>query len=183
MKVRELPGAFALGLLASVLGHTAAYGNGHAMGGPYHGALLTLVDAGAGSFVLAAVALAWAGARGIADGSVLAGRLARYLPGLPLLTATTVGWYQLFESIEGAHSDDSVWLIGIALTAAVLFVRWIARSAIAAIAALVLAVFRREFARRSPIWMRSHERRLPNQGHRFTRKRFARPPPCAASRA
>ncbi len=173
----------ALGLLASVLGHTAAYGNGHAMGGPYHDLLITLVDAGVGSFVLAFLALAWAGAGQISDGSVLAARLTGYLPSIPLLGAFAAGWYQLFESFEGTHAGGSVALIAVALCIAVFLVHRLAISAIAAIAVLILSVFRNPFAPRVRLWVRCAEHPLPVREGAPLRKRFARPPPCTTARA
>ncbi len=178
MKVRELPGAFALGLLASVLGHSAAYGNGHTMGGPYHSLLIALVDAGVGAFVLAAIALAWSCAGRCLDGSVLAARLATCLPGIPLLGLATTGWYCLFESIEGAHADDPLLLIALALGLAVVVVHAAATAAIAAVAKLVLAIFRNAFVQRTRVWLSCFE--LPVFVSRIatSRKLFVRPPPC-----
>lgn len=177
MKVRELPGALALGLLASVLGHAAAYGNAHAMGGPYHGLLITLADAGVGAFVLAAVALAWACAGRCLEGSVLAARLASYLPGVPLLGVATAAWYFFFESIEGSHADDPLLLVALALGLAVVVVHSAARAAIAAVAKFVLAVFTSAFAPRLRVWIARFERPAAVSRLASSRKLFVRPPP------
>ena len=183
VRVRELPGAVGLGLLASVLGHMAAYGNGHAMGGPYHDLLITLVDAGVGSFVFAALALAWVGSGRISDGSVLAARLATYLPSVPLLALSAAGWYQFFESVEGAHAGYGTAVIVIALSFAILLVHWLARSAIAVIAALILSIFRNPFAPRVRLWIRYAEHPLPIREGAPLHRRFARPPPCTTASA
>lgn len=153
------------------------------MGGPYHDLLLTYVDAGVGSLILAALALAWVGSGHIFDGSVLAARLSGYLPGIPILALTTAGWYQLFESVEGSHGGENVLVIAVALLLAVVFVHWIARTAIAAIAALILSVFRSPFAPRVRLWIRYAEHPLPIRDGAPLRRWFARPPPCTTASA
>ena len=78
--LRKVPGALAVGLLASLAAHTALFGGSHAMGGAYHElflqAALTIV---VGACLLFA-SLAWSGAKSTADGSVLAARLCSRFP-------------------------------------------------------------------------------------------------------
>ena len=89
MKLREFPGALALGLLASLGAHTALYGSSHEMGGAFHSELVSVAVAALGGLLVAFGALAWTGSRHAADGSVLAARLTGRLPGLaPVLVAT-----------------------------------------------------------------------------------------------
>jgi hypothetical protein len=170
-------------LLASLLGHAAAFGDGHAMGGAHHGLLVALANVGVGGFVLAAISVAWAGRGAATDGSVLAARLACYVPGLPALGLCTAGWFSLAEATEGAHADGNLFLTVLALVLAAALVRMLARRAIEAIAAVVISICAPSFARRIRIRLLRLQRPLRIREAAHVRRRFARPPPSVTSRA
>jgi hypothetical protein len=175
-----LPGAVALGLLASLLAHAAVYGGDHAQGGSYHDAYFSLAIAGAACFALVLGYLALAGGH-CCMGSILAARLARLLPPLPLLTAAASGWFALGESIEGRHPTAAMWLIATALAAASAVLRLLAGLFIRAIGAIAVAVLTRAFAPRLPKAHRFFTPPLRVRDAAYLGRRFARPPPhCAA---
>ena len=117
MKLREFPGALALGLLASLGAHTALYGSSHEMGGAFHSELVTVAVAALGGLLVAFGALAWTGSRHAADGSVLAARLTGRLPGLaPVLVATAL-CFALGERLEPAHAATAFWPLVAAIVA------------------------------------------------------------------
>ncbi|MGA8535756.1 MAG: hypothetical protein WB615_16740, partial [Candidatus Tumulicola sp.] len=110
MTVRGIPGALALGLLASLLAHAALYGGHHAMGGAYHDALSELAGAGGAGFAVLLAALAWTGSRVAADGSILAARLGSRLPAIGPVAAAAGLWFALAERIEPRHGDAGLLL-------------------------------------------------------------------------
>ena len=172
-----MPGALALGLLASVLGHSAAFGSQHEMGGAYHETLVALLTSSLGVAALAVIFLAVAGAKTVQEGSVLAARLCVFVPGIPLLTATSCAWYQFFESVEGAHRQAPFLVVAAMLVAAVLAVHGIVRWFIAFVAALVFCIVSNAFDSRGRCWTRQIDHPLPVQFDVALRRRFARPPP------
>ncbi|MGH7738356.1 MAG: hypothetical protein ACREMP_10905 [Candidatus Tyrphobacter sp.] len=118
MRLRGLPGAAALGLLAALLVHAAAYGTTHVMGADFHGAFLAL--AGCAGFSLFAIlaALALLGARTSASGSILAARLRAHLPNWFVLAVSTIAWFSLIEGCEPKHGQAPT-LVLLALVAGV----------------------------------------------------------------
>jgi hypothetical protein len=177
--LRGIPGALVLGLLASLVAHSALYGGGHSMGGAYHAWFLDLAAAGCLGMLASIAALAWTGSRGVADGSVLAARLAERLPGgWPVFIAAGL-CFAIGERIEARHADAGllavVALLALAAWAALALARWCVRL----VAGAVIAIARTAFAARSLQWLR---RSLPAPIVRrspLLRRRFARPPPVA----
>lgn len=184
MKVREFPGALALGLLASLGAHAALYGGGHEMGGAYHEAILTAALAAAGGFVVAFGALAWTGARHSADGSVLAARLLRRLPGLAPVIVATALCYAAGERLEPQHAAASLWPLVAAIIAAAWLVLGFSRAAIKTLATAVISFSSPGYAARTPIWLRRAAPVFAVAPAPSLRRRYARPPPNAnAARA
>ena len=183
MSLREIPGALALGLLASLLAHTALYGGEHAMGGAYHELLVQIAAVGSLGFVTLLGALAWTGSRGTSDGSILAVRLAARLPRLAPVAAAAAFWFALGEHIEASHSGAVQVLTVIFLVAAAWLLRALGRGAVRLLAGAVIAISRSPFAGRTPVWVR-HARQAPIACRSpQLRRRFARPPPIANARA
>ncbi len=179
--LRKVPGALALGLLASLGAHAALYGNEHAMGGGYHAAFVQVAVAAVLSLFLGMSAIAWTAAGRVPDGSVLAARLGDRIPGLPALGAATALWFGLAEAVEPHHAGAPPLLILLALVVAAAVVRRIAVAAIALLARVVFAIARLSFSPRTPLW--SRRPRTPARRRVFVgaRRRFARPPPIAAT--
>ena len=177
VKIRGLPGALALGLLASVIGHAAGYGNAHPMGGAYHGTLLALAFAGVGIFVLAALAVAVASAHVAPDGTVVAARLRRWVPGTGVLALATTGWFAVAEAIEGAHATGPSFIIVFALLAAIVAVRVFALAVISVVSSVAIAIGVPAFALRVYAHGASFERPLSLATAVHSRRLFARPPP------
>jgi hypothetical protein len=176
--LRKVPGALALGLLASLVAHGGLYGGGHSMGGDYHALLVQLALAGgltlAGFFGL----LACDGARAAVNGSVLAARLATRLPGFGALFASATAWYAAAELVEGQHHAAIPWLaIPVALAATSWLLQRLARFTLAVLAGAIVAVAGTNFAPRTPSWSRFTTHTTPVRPMLWVRRRFARPPP------
>jgi hypothetical protein len=184
VKVREFPGAVALGLLASLGAHTVLYGGSHEMGGAYHEEIVTMALAAIGGFLLAFGALAWTGARHSADGSVLAARLLQRLPGLvPVLIATAL-CYGAGERLEPQHAAASLLPLVAAIVAAAWLFLTAARGAIKTLAQAVVIFSTPGYAVRKPIWLRRAVPVFAVAPAPSLRRRYARPPPPAnAARA
>ncbi|MHB8433977.1 MAG: hypothetical protein ACYC8W_07605 [Candidatus Tyrphobacter sp.] len=179
MRARELPGAAAFGLIASLLAHAAGYGSGHAMGGSYHELLLVLSALALLGGALAVGALAWAGAGRTQEGSILAARLKTAVPSWPALTVAAASWLMLVEHLEPRHYALSPLLLlaMVALAAWLLLV--LARFALALLAAAAVAVRRGRFAQRPLAWrIRACPTPTVSRIPRAAR-RYARPPPSA----
>jgi hypothetical protein len=173
---RKVPGALALGLLASLVAHGGLYGGGHSMGGDYHALLIQLALAGGLSLAGFYGLLAWDGARAAVNGSVLAVRLAARLPGLgPLLASATV-WYAAAELVEGHHAGIS-WIAAAVVLAASWLIQRLSRFALTVLAGAIVAVFGSRFAPRTPSWARFTLFARPVRPILWARRRFARPPP------
>jgi len=178
MRARELPGAVALGLLASLLAHTAAYGGGHAMGGAYHTALVAGAAGGALGALIAALSLAWASAGRALDGSILAARLRAGLPSWPLLTLAATAWFAFGETLEAHHDGVAIPLVAAALVASAYVVLFFARMALSFLAAIVIAIRVDAFAPRLSTWQRLTLLPAPVPRHLLRAdRRYARPPP------
>jgi len=184
VKLREFPGALALGLLASLAAHTAIYGGEHEMGGAYHGELVTMALAALAGFLVAFGALAWAGARHAADGSVLSARLSRLLPGLaPVLVATAV-CFAVGERLEPQHVAAGLWPLLAAIFASAVVLLTLARAAVKALAQAIVIISRPAYADRTPHWLRLAAPVFAVAPAPSLRRRYARPPPSAnATRA
>lgn len=181
MTLRKVPGALALGLLASLAAHAALFGDGHAMGGAFHAALLQAAVVAATGLLLGLSALAWSEGRLTADGSVIASRLRDRLPTTWGVIASAAAWYAVAEAIEPQHAAVSPLFAAIALAACGwLFLR-LALAFVRVVGAAVFAIRRSSFSPRLPI--RKRRPQLPPLSRRpvFARRRFARPPPIAAA--
>jgi hypothetical protein len=179
MTLRGLPGALALGLLASLVAHATLFGGEHAMGGAYHALLLQAAAAACVGLLATFCALAWAGAGQVADGSVLARRLTDRLPGFAPLVAASGGWFALIEALEPHHAEAPLLATLLCLVVAAWLLLAAARGVTRAIAKAAIAVARTPFSPRVPVWTRRVRpaplvRRSP-----LLRRRFARPPPIA----
>jgi hypothetical protein len=178
--LRKVPGALALGLLASLLAHAALYGREHAAGGNYHGLVLELAAAGLVILISAGLLLGWSGARTALNGSVLAARLAARLPGfIPLLTSTAL-CYAGIESLETRHADASLLGAGICLTAAAWLVATLCRWFCSIIAATMLLVAGAAFCARTFTWFVARTTTPNRRRIVYTHRRFARPPPTGS---
>jgi len=179
MKLREFPGALALGLLASLGAHAALFGGDHEMGGAYHAQLLTLAAAALGGLLVAFGALAWTGARHAADGSVLAARLARRLPAILPVIASAALCFALGERLEPAHAPAATAPLIAAILIASVLLHALARWAIETLAHAVVAVTRTGYAGRTPIRLRVPAPVFIVAEPPALRRRYARPPPQA----
>lgn len=169
----------ALGLLASLLAHTLAYGGSHAQAGSYHELLLALNAVALLGGVLAVGALAWAGAGRTRDGSILAARLRTTLPSWPALAAIAGGWLALAEHLEPRHHTISPLLLLAAVALAAWFLLALARATISLLATAAIAARRGRFTPRPLAW-RIRIRPTPGVSHALrAARRYARPPPIA----
>ncbi len=178
VRPRQLPGLAILGLLASLIAHTASYGGNHELGGAYHSTLELLALVGAGAFAASLVAFAWLGARRHADGSILAAALRPLIPsGAPLAVSASL-WFGLIESLEPEHLwHASLLAVALCLIAASLLVAFLASAVVRAVAAIVLAIAREPFVRRPVCYRRRFAHRSSARRAVFVYRRFARPPP------
>jgi hypothetical protein len=179
VNLRKVPGALALGLLASLFAHSVLYGGEHAMGGGYHALLLQAAAAGALSLLVFFGSLAWSGVRGAADGSILAARLAERLPALGLLLPATAVWFGAAEGVEPNHASAAPIAVALALMAATWLVHFLARGFVAALARAIITVSRDAFAPRTPSWSRRPRPCPAPRRFLWASRRFARPPPIA----
>lgn len=180
MTLRKVPGALALGLLASLVAHTAVYGREHAAGGSYHGLLLEIAVSGVVALIAAALLLGLSGARTAVNGSVLAARLSVRLPGFASLVSSTVLSYAAIEALEPHHADASLFVAGTCLVAAAWLVATLSRWFCALVAATMLRIASAAFSTHTFTWFVSlrttpNRRRVP-----FAYRRFARPPPAGS---
>jgi MFS family permease len=173
------PGAAALGLLAALTAHTAAYGSGHAMGGAYHGVLVSLSCVAALGALLAGASVAWIGGRRTIDGSVLATQLRSRLPGMVPVVAAAAAWFVLGEAIEPHHDAASPALVCAAVLVAAWLLLLLARALLGLLASIAIAVRSAGFAPRAPVWVLrfAPAPRARRALHRA--RRYARPPPIA----
>jgi hypothetical protein len=176
---RGIPGALALGLLASLIAHTALYGGDHAMGGAYHEILIQFVSVGCGGFLVVLAALAWTGSGATADGSVLAARLTEKVPGVPVLAASAGLWFALGERIEPRHADAGLAVTLVVVFAAAWSLLTLVRWGVRRLAGAVIAISRAPHAERSFLWIRHLQPAPIPRRSPLLRRRFARPPPIA----
>ncbi len=177
MNLRGLPGALALGLLVSLLAHTASYGTSHTEGGAFHLAMVWLAAVTVLGFAGRAVTLACSGVGHCLQGSILATRLSSLVPSRSLLAFVSLGWFALGESLEPAHADAPLAVVLAAVVAVVLLIRSITVGALRALARIAVAIAAAAFAPHILWWtLRTGTRPLP-QRFRLGRRRFARPPP------
>lgn len=176
--LRKVPGALALGLLASLIAHAALYGGGHSMGGDYHDVLIQLALAGGVSLVIFFGLMAWNGAKTAVNGSVLASRLGGRLPGFTALVTSATAWYAAAELVERGHRAPIPLLaVPIALAAAAWLLQRLSRIALSVLAGAIVAFARTNFAPRTPPCARFTARTTPVRPVLWVRRRFARPPP------
>jgi len=177
VSLRKVPGALALGLLASLGAHTALYGGDHAIGGGYHALLVQVAVGGVLSLLVGLAALAWSASRLTGDGTILATRLNERLPGLAALGTAAAFWFGVAEAIEPHHAGAAPLAILLALAAVAWIVRQIAVFAVTLLARVVFAIARLAFSTRTPSWAPRQRRAAPRRPLFGTRRRFARPPP------
>ena len=179
MTLRKVPGALALGLLASLAAHAALYGGSHAMGGSYHPLLLELALLGGATLLALFGSLAWTESSRASDGSILAARLRERLPGLVGTLTATALWFAAAEAVEPHHDTASPLAMLVALATAGWLVSWLSRTLVALLAGAVIAVRRHGFARRTPLWKRRFYTLVVVACIACARRLFARPPPNA----
>jgi hypothetical protein len=178
VRLRQFPGVALLGLLVALLAHTMSYGGDHVAGGAYHTTLELLALAGVGGLVVLVCAFAWLGARHLADGSVLVGRLRPLVPPLWAMAGSGAAWFFTIESLEPEHPWHApLLLIALSLVAAAALVTLAARVLMHAIAEIVFAIAARSFARRPVHYRRRFAHRSSARRAAFVYRRFARPPP------
>ena len=178
VRLRQFPAIAILGLLASLVAHTASYGNNHEAGGTYHSALILLALGGAGALAVGVAALAWFGVRRHADGSILACALRPLVPPVAALAVSASLWFAAIESLEPDHAwHASFILVAFFLIAASLLINMASRALVRAIAEIVVAIARAPFARRPVCYRRRFTHRSSARRTDFVYRRFARPPP------
>lgn len=178
MKLRELPGALILGLLASLLAHTASYGDGHIAGGQYHDALASLALAGGVGFAASLALFGWLNARRMAEGSIVAARLRRHLPSPAAVCAIATVCFAGIEALETApHAQTPSGLIVLALVVASWAICALARFMVGTLAGIAVQLVARGSALRRPAFVRRAAARVRVMGTLYAFRRFARPPP------
>jgi hypothetical protein len=179
--LRKVPGALALGLLASLAAHTGLFGDGHAMGGAYHALLVQGALAAGVGLVAFFGALAWSDSGITADGSVVASRLRDRLPNVGGVLASAAAWYAAAEAVEPRHADAPALFEIAALVASAWLVRYLAGAVARAVGAAVFVIRRSAFAPRLPVRRRRSQRTPLPRRPLLARRRFARPPPIIAA--
>ena len=179
MILRQVPGALALGLLASLAAHASLYGGEHTMGGAYHALILQAAVAATLSLTLIFGALALAESDGAAVGSVLAARLRERLPTRAGILPATAVWYAAAEAVEPHHAGALPIAVLVALIVATWLVLRLAQALINALAGAVIAILRTPFTPRTPLWNRRPRSRPMLRRTHCVRRLFARPPPIA----
>lgn len=177
MTLRKVPGALALGLLASLAAHGGLFGDEHAMGGNYHALLGQLAATAAGALLLCFGLLALRGAGAAATGSVLAARLSERLPPFAIVFSASALWYAAAECLEPQHAAAPLVAAAFFLALASWLIVGCARFILTALAEAVIAVRGAAFAPRTPAWLARVRLQRPVRRIYRARRRFARPPP------
>ena len=164
-------------MLVSLLAHAVTYGTSHLEGGAFHQAFLGLAALAIAGFTARVFALACSGRGYCLQGSVLAAKLAGTVPGRSLLAVVSLGWFALGESLEPAHAVASIVIVMAVILVVVLVVRELTLASLRAIARIVIAIATIAFAPRLQAWARRVHARSIARRIRFSRRRFARPPP------
>ncbi len=181
MTLKQLPGALILGLLASLAAHTAAFSNGHAQGGSYHGALTALATIGGAGFVALLAVTAFGAAGSFAQGSVLAARISSHLPSPAATLMAAIGWFIAAESLEPSHAAASMIARAVALVVAVIAISIAALVAVRTIAQIAIAMLSNPFAPREPfVARRAYVPVMVRRAHAL-RRPVNRPPPWIQS--
>jgi hypothetical protein len=175
--LRKIPAALALGLVAAFVAHAGLFGGQHAMGGSYDGLLTDLACFGAVGLATLAAAATLAGVRFAADGSVIAARIERHLPGLFPVVVSTVAWFALGEGLESAHAVVALPLAIVALALAAFLVLAVTRAVVRWIAAVAIAIARAILVDLRPAVSFAPAPLAVAPRNPFFRRRFARPPP------
>jgi hypothetical protein len=157
------------------------FGNSHAAGGSFHEVLLDGVLVATACFLVLLGALAWRAGPTVLNGSVLAGRIAKIIPGNVVLAGGAALWFTGIEALEPSHAGGSAVLTVVALIVAAALTGYAVRAIVRALAAVSFACsatafvpLATVFVPRRPIGTAFLWRRLA--AHR----RFARPPPITA---
>jgi hypothetical protein len=172
-------GALLIGLPTAVLAHALTYGQGHVLGGSHHENVLQLTLALGAVAAAAAAALTLASARTAQNGSILASRIAAYLPGWAGLAISAAAWFGLIESLESEHQVPAL-LILVAIAATAWLVRSLTRAALGALAQIAFAIFAVPIAPRSVFTATQTVAPILVRSRIVGRRRFARPPPFFA---
>jgi hypothetical protein len=182
MTLRQLPGALGTGLLASLLAHAASFGDGHAQGGPFHIAFVSLGWAAVVGFLMAAAWTALCASKHRQSGSLLAARLAVFVPNRGAVIVSSAAWFVLGESLEPPHAPASLLAIALSVAVFALLLRALAFSVLTAIAAIAVAIEELDFLPRLPVWaaLRPQPVRRPASVH--LQRRRGRAPPVVMTR-
>lgn len=178
MTLRQMPGALLLGLLASLAAHALAFGQGHTEGGAYHGFLMNLALCGAGTGLCAAMLAAFGRAPTCAQGSILACRLAAFVPGVRVVAASGLAWFAAIESFEPAHAGVSLLVVAAGMLLAALALRHLALFVLRLLAQLALSTARPGFAMRAPFVLRRAVAPAFVPARIFAPHHVTRPPPA-----
>ncbi len=179
MALRKVPGAVALGLLASLAVHAVLYRGEHAMAGGYHADFVAAAAAAALGFLTGFAALAWSGRGQAADGSIVAARLNERLPALWQVGVCAALWLSLAEAIEPSHAAPMPLVTALCIAAVAWAITLAARAIVAALAGAIIAICRDAFSPRTPAVLRRSAPPPLRRDLRYARRRFARPPPIA----
>jgi len=137
-----------LGLPAAVLAHSLSFGSGHTLGGSAHLLVFEATLAAACASMSALLFATIYFAAGRRNGSIVATRMAAYLPGAAGIALAAGGWFGLIERAEPGHG-----LSLIVAGAAILLSAFVLRSALASlvrfVAALTVAICPPQFANRA----------------------------------
>lgn len=176
MSLRQLPGALILGLLASLIAHTAGFGSSHTEAGAYHELLSTLAFAGAGGLLVAAICAAFGHCGRCVQGSILASRLCSWIPGTGAVALAGGIWFSFIESLERGHGPASFISIALAMLVAALALRFIAVLTARALATCAIVIVRVAIAPRTVFSPRRYETPAIVTPH-LARRVVTRPPP------
>lgn len=179
MPLRKVPGALALGLIASLAAHAALFGGEHAVGGSYQSPLLQIALASTLGLLGGLFALALGGRAEASDGTVLAARLSGFIPSRGWVALSSLLWYAGIERLEPHHAAVLPIFAVVALAVAAIVVRALAGAALRLLCAIVFRVLHAPFAQRELTATRRHCARLFVRRSPALRRRFARPPPTA----
>jgi hypothetical protein len=176
---RSLLGALLIGLPTAVLAHGLTYGRGHVLGGSNHENVVQLTLALGMLAVVACGALALASARTAQNGSILASRLAVYVPGWGTLTLAAAGWFCTIEGMEPHHQGIAALAVTTIAISAWL-VSLLAGGRPRALAQIAFAIFAAQSAPRHFLGQRLHAAPIVVHSRTVDRRRYARPPPFFA---
>ncbi|HEY5258402.1 MAG TPA: hypothetical protein VIJ12_08490 [Candidatus Baltobacteraceae bacterium] len=174
---RRLLAATLIGSPTALLAHALTYGREHVLGGSHHENVVSLALGLACVAVLSLGILSLTSVRAAQTGSILAARLAAYLPAWSTLAAMTAFWFAAIEGLEPQHEAGALLPAVVAIVACAWLVSGIARAIVRAFAKLTFAIFASSPARREIPVRRTHRAPIVLRACILDRRRFARPPP------